>query len=283
MNNNEKFFRAIKRRNKKQIINMLKRGQDVNICNSNGITALQAVIGIGDLGLAKLLVKYGADINMPGEDGCTCLEHACVYEKVDIVSYLLLLKCDMLDDSLHCAACFGNVEIAAMLIQHGADVNRRNYSLRTPLHWAAQEGEIEVAEILIENGAEVNTLDDKGFSPLYNAAGENNYEFAEMLLNHGADIDYTEDATPFIIACAFENYESINVLLKYGADINRTDNDGRTALFYAKVRNNHDLIEFLLNHGADTSVVDNEGISVKDLDNEEIRSRLYRELYEWEI
>ena len=70
------------------------------------------------------------------------------------------------------------------------------------------------------------------------------------------------------------------MLLKYGADINSTDNDGRTALFYAKVRNNHDLIEFLLNHGADTSVVDNEGISVKDLDNEEIRSRLYEELYE---
>lgn len=278
-----KFCKAINIGNKKRIVNMLKKGQDANAKNVEGIPAIQLAIFRNDLSLVKLLVKYGADINMLSEDNdaYTPLETACYYGKIDIVNYLLSIKCSLDDDSLRIAALMGYSTIVKILIANGADVNRLDAWLSTPIHWAVQESEIDIVKILIENGADINILDGTGQTPLYIAAGENYCDILELLLNNNADIDYTESTSPFMIACAFDNYESAKMLLEHGADINFVDDDGRTALFYAKVRKVDKLVNFLLDNGASTDIVDYTGVSISDLDDDEIRDRLYEELFDF--
>ena len=280
---NLKFCKAINNGNKKRIVNMLKRGQDANAKNIEGIPAIQLAIFRNDLSLVKLLVKYGADINMLSEDNdaYTPLETACYYEKIDIVNYLLSIKCSLDDDSLRIAALMGYKTIVKILIANGADVNRLDAWSSTPIYWAVQEGEIDTVRILIDNGADINILDDTGQTPLYIAAGENYCDILKELLNNNADIDYTESTSPFMIACAFDNYESAKILLEYGANINFVDNDGRTALFYAKVRKANKLVKFLLDNGASTNIVDYTGVSISDLDDDEIRNSLYEELFDF--
>ena len=54
---------------------------------------------------------------------------------------------------LHIAARIGNVDIVALLLQHGASVNAPTKDLYTALHIAAKEGQDEVAAVLIDHGA----------------------------------------------------------------------------------------------------------------------------------
>lgn len=93
------------------------------------------------------------------------------------------------------------------------------------------------------------------------------------------DVPSVCGTTPFCIACAFENYREAELLLSYGANINYKDKDGRTPLFYAKVRKNSEMIKFLHDNNAANNVVDNYGISILDLDDEKIREKLFKELY----
>ncbi|MPN62360.1 hypothetical protein SDC9_210107 [bioreactor metagenome] len=122
-------------------------------------------------------------------------------------------------------------------------------------------------------------MDEDGQTPLYVAAGENRIEFVQLFIENGAAIDLTGNTTPFQIACAFNYYDIADVLYRAGAQVNYADSDGRTALFYATVKQNKKLISYLLSIGANEDIIDNEGIHLKDLSNDEIRKKLYDELY----
>jgi ankyrin repeat protein len=100
---------------------------------------------------------------------------------------------------LHIAAAEGRVDVAELLVKHGADVNARNNNNSTPLHLAANAG---VAELLIRHGAEVNVRDKDGFTPLHWAADKGHLDVARLLLEMGADpnIIDKENKTPLDIA-----------------------------------------------------------------------------------
>jgi ankyrin repeat protein len=51
-----------------------------------------------------------------------------------------------------------DVGIIGMLTEHGTGVTAQNEDGLTPLHLASQEGQVEVAGVLIERGADVMTL-----------------------------------------------------------------------------------------------------------------------------
>lgn len=85
-------------------------------------------------------------------------------------------------------ACTGNyVEIAKMLIDAGADVNKPTTTGSTPLRGAAFNGHCDVMEVLIKNGADLNYANVVGQSPLLIAVMRGHLRATELLLDRGAD------------------------------------------------------------------------------------------------
>jgi ankyrin repeat protein len=62
---------------------------------------------------------------------------------------------------LHRFAQRGDVESAAIFVEHGANLHARDEDIRsTPLGWAAKFGKIRMVEFLLKCGAKVNLPDD---------------------------------------------------------------------------------------------------------------------------
>lgn len=130
-----------------------------------GDTPLLSAISHGDPALVTFLLENGSDPNVEVDDGYTCLLSAIE------------------SDSEHA------VEILAELIKAGADIHVPGTNGWTPLHMAAARGKTEHARLLIEAGAEVNRRKeiDASETPLMEAAHMGHPEVVRLLLAHGAD------------------------------------------------------------------------------------------------
>ncbi|ADV67893.1 ankyrin repeat domain-containing protein [Deinococcus maricopensis] len=87
------------------------------------------------------------------------------------------------------AAFFGQVEVARALIARGADVNvaSRNGLQVTPLHSAVAGRHADLAALLLDAGADVNARQHGGFTPLMGAAQNGHADLVRALLARGAD------------------------------------------------------------------------------------------------
>ena len=63
---------------------------------------------------------------------------------------------------MHRAAGQNSVEVAKLLIDHGAEVSARDQQGGTPMHYAAVQNSVKTAKLLIDHGAEVSARDKKG-------------------------------------------------------------------------------------------------------------------------
>lgn len=87
------------------------------------------------------------------------------------------------------AAFFGHLEIANVLLMYHADPNTasNNPAHVAPLHSAVAGNHFDVAAKLVEAGADVNAVQADGFTPLMGAAQNGSLPMVELLLAHGAD------------------------------------------------------------------------------------------------
>ena len=86
---------------------------------------------------------------------------------------------------LHAATCFGHVQVAKLLIDHGADVKAGDDQMgMTPLHWAASCGHVELADLLVRCGADAQARDKRGLTPIDVALERHHASVAEVLKKH---------------------------------------------------------------------------------------------------
>ena len=154
----------------------------------------------GEVEAVRALLKQGADVNAAQGDGMT---------------------------ALHWAAESGNVEIVAMLIFAGANLEGvTRLGDYTPLHLASKAGQGPAAETLLEAGADANAITSTGAArPLHFAAAAGSARTVTALLDHGAEIDAKEsqwEQTPLMFAAAFNRIEAVNLLVERGADLTIT-------------------------------------------------------------
>jgi ankyrin repeat protein len=91
---------------------------------------------------------------------------------------------------LHFAGFYGFPEIAALLLDRGADVGMLsdNHIANTALHATlAISGHAPTVELLVARGADANALGGGGYRPLHLAASRGSLPLVEFLLAHGAD------------------------------------------------------------------------------------------------
>ena len=166
----------------------------------------------------------------------------------------------------------------------------------TPLLFAAREGNLEMARILLDAGADVNRRAANGTPPLVVAITNNHIELALFLVDKGADINAADDfhkRTPLFAAVEMRNPDHIRdsappwpdardpmalitTLLEKGANPNARANttpfrgfyqvsanwanfDGQTPFLRAALNGDITLMKLLLKHGADPNLGTTDG------------------------
>ncbi len=82
-------------------------------------------------------------------------------------------------------------QTARLLIAAGAEVDAVSTpkAPETPLHWAASSDDVDVAEVLIDAGADIEKPDGSIGTPLDNAIGYSCWHVARLLAARGARVD----------------------------------------------------------------------------------------------
>jgi ankyrin repeat protein len=117
------------------------------------------------------------------------------------------------------AALYGHVDTCRLLIDKGAQVNAKDFYGCTPLHWAAERGHIEIVRLLCDHGADIEARYIFGLRPLHRTARNGHISAAKELIEVRS------------------------------ADINARDDDGWTALSFARVNGHADVADYLVSHG----------------------------------
>jgi len=143
--------------------------------------------------------------------------------------------------------------IAAMLINHGADVDLRDVWLMPPIHIAAYRGLHQTVRTLLSRGADVDARDRYDRTPLMVADAES----TKLLVENGANVNAMSSGgcSPLMVAANSDNVEVARTLILHGADVNATDRIGFSILYYTEAYGGNGpgtpaLIRLLKQHGA---------------------------------
>jgi uncharacterized protein len=148
------------------------------------------------------------------------------------------------------AAQQGNVEVARLLLDAGANKNDQSFLGQTALIIAAHSSHTDLVRLLLERGADPNG-GDAGFSALHAAVLRGNVDIVNLLLAAKADVNarvihgepvrkYGQEyaitaswkgATPLWLAARFGEPAIIRALMKAGADIKIASDEGTSPIF----------------------------------------------------
>ena len=234
-----------------------KYPQHINATVGENRRPLVAALCNRHIHVAELLRQHGAVLPI-GYHGRTLLHAASQDGLVDVVQWLLKIGVDSIarEDShrtpLHYAAANGRLEIARILLGHGAHVT--GIDEYTPLHQASSSGCAEMAQLLIEHGADVHARDRRQSTPLHRALSAiwMSAETVKVLIEHGADVHARDrnQSTPLHRA---QHAETVKLLIEHGADVHARDKSQSTPLHLAQPA---ETVKVLIEHGADVHARD---------------------------
>jgi ankyrin repeat protein len=160
---------------------------------------------------------------------------------------------DRIGTGLMIAAWRGDMEMMALFVASGADVNRTNAVGETALMHAAWRGQRQAVEWLLARGARVDS-GPGGWSALHYAAFSGNDDIVALLLERGASINARapNGSTPLMMGAYEGHAEVVKRLLARGADTTLKNDRGEGALEWA-VKFNHTRIARMVGSARDVA------------------------------
>jgi len=218
---------------------VVKNPEYLNTKGGKLVSPLAAALYENHFGVAELLHRHGADVNVRG------------------LRDLALL---------HISAYDGRIEVVRWLLDHCADVNVQQLDGDVPLYWAVNGGQLEICQMLLEHKSDVNARNSLREVIFHRAASPQNHrdqlKIMQLLLDHGADVNARDNDgyTPLHHSSYWEKnpyektkgtVEGSRLLLEHGAVINAKNNEGKTALQVALEAGHHEMVDFLLAQGVE--------------------------------
>lgn len=178
---------------------------------------------------------------------------------------------------IHLAALRGQVDVIALLCDHGASLSEQDANGTAPLHKALGQGHLEAAQQLLAYGAEAEqtlevlavtstfcsigmvqskpckqckpcrrckALPARNFTTPGHSSGE--YCTPEQLA-----VSCQDGTTPLHLAAYGGKVEAVQLLLSSGVSVEAQNCDGQTALFEAAAAGHREAAQLLLQAGAD--------------------------------
>ncbi|MFH1197299.1 MAG: ankyrin repeat domain-containing protein, partial [bacterium] len=248
---------------------LIDAGSDVNAKSNSGETPLHIAAKMRNSDLAALLILKGAFVDVTDASGYTPLSNAIQHHStMDIES--------------------GKLETIKILLENGADINKRGMWNWTPLQIAAEFAPEEIVNHLLDKGADIpiepgqdsyqvlfasckrgltnlfNKLIEKGFDLqvnrytnglIHSASAGGSEKIVETLLTKGFKV-MTGDGygwSPLHSAAEKGKIKVVELLINKGADINDRNASGRTPYNLADYFGNKEVCDYLKAKGADTS------------------------------
>jgi len=215
--------------------------------------------------VAQLLINNGADVNAQSKRGTPL--HKATFHK-ELAAFLLEKGADVHQKDRKGSTPLHNcsLEVAQLLVTYGADIHATDSKGNTPLHRGKYiEG---LPAFLLSKGAAVNVRNNGGQTLLHNCSSE----VARLLINHGAEVNAADNRgnTPLHEEVSMviygeddlakhDSYEKTVLLLNSGANVNQRNLLGATPFHYVSTP---EIAELLLDHGANLHETDNDGNTV---------------------
>lgn len=157
-------------------------------------------------------------------------------------------------------------ELVQRLIALGSDINVQGYNGITPLHRAAQAGNLRVAKLLLDHGADPNIYDKYrgpfGYAygsgtPLKYAITCPDKEMAKFLIERGAKLNRKDSLgnTELHLSVLTGNTDLTKFLIEHGSDVNAVNKYNHTALYYAAKHGYRSVADVLIAAGAKKNTI----------------------------
>lgn len=209
-------------------------------------------------------------LNQPHKTGVTVLSKAMSPKSIRIVEALLQKGVSVIKAApgvnstyLYEAAC-QTPEMVRLFLNRGIDIN---IGARPPLVGAAGNKKfgVEIATILLDNGADINRMSINGSNALMTACYDGNKKMVEFLLARGADVNVRGPGNQTILFSASRGktktyIDIFKLLLTKGVDINAVDANGKNVLAaHFDTIPNLDFVKLVAARGVRLDIVDAQG------------------------
>ncbi|KAK7052651.1 ankyrin repeat-containing domain protein [Favolaschia claudopus] len=173
------------------------------------------------------------------------------------------------DRPLHVAVCNRNINLVSQLLYRSyTDLEAYDSHGETPLFIAAKNNQVDIAHLLIDHGADVNgksvqslgIYDKDGYTILQIASENGHYDTVYLLLEHGADLDHhvnDDDTTALWYAINNNHFRIAHLLLDRGATQLVRASENLTALYL--------LAAITAHYGTVTSAMEQDALELMSL------------------
>ncbi|XP_072007198.1 uncharacterized protein [Engystomops pustulosus] len=235
-----------------------------------GDCALHTCCRKRDVDIAKLLVEYGASVDVQNGEGQTPL-HVAAWEG-DEMTVKFLHQCkanpnltDEMDRSpLHIAAERGHTGIVEILTdKFRSNVLARTKDGDTLMHIASQCGHPETALAFLKKGVLLHMPNKSGALCLHAAARRGHSAVVKALLQKGAQVDARTKENYTALHIAVENCKApvVQTLLGFGAQVQPKGGKNQETPLHiaARIKDGEKVAEILLKSGADVNMEQADG------------------------